>query len=165
MTPEHARSRRTVPVAIGSAVVLVLAGVALALALSRGGGGGAPATSGAGVLPTAPASAPARPSTRPATAASGARGAWPVGLTAWTVVLASVSHKGHPRAALERTARAASLPGLQAQVLDSSQHPRLRPALWIVFAGHYATRAQAERSAQRLRQAGAHHVVVERLQG
>jgi len=162
MNPEHARSRRTAPVAIGSAVVLVLAGVALALALSRGGGGAASATEGAGVLPTAPASAPARPSTRPAAAPSGA---WPVGLTAWTVVLASVSHKHHPRAALEQSARAASLPGLRAQVLDSSQHPRLRPALWIVFAGHYATRAQAERSAQRLRQAGSHHAVVERLQG
>ncbi len=164
MTPERARSRRTTLVAIGSAAVLVLAGVALALALSRHGGSAAPTAPGAGVLPTAPASAPVRPAGRTAATRS-ASGPWPVGLTAWTVVLASVSHAGHPRAALERSARAASLPGLRAQVLDSSQHPRLRPALWIVFAGRYATRAQAERSAQRLRRAGSHHAVVERLQG
>jgi hypothetical protein len=165
VTRERARSRRTTLVAIGSAVVLVLAGVALALAFSRNGGSASPAASGAGVLPTAPASAPVRPATRPAATTIGASGPWPVGLTAWTVVLASVSHAGHPRAALERSARATSLPGLRAQVLDSSQHPRLRPALWIVFAGRYATRAQAERSARRLRRAGSHHAVPERLQG
>jgi hypothetical protein len=164
VTPERARSRRTTLVALGSAAVLVLAGVALALALARHGGDAPPVASGVGVLPTAPANAPARPATRAATT-RGAGGPWPVGLTAWTVVLANVSHAGHPRAALERSARAASLPGLRAQVLDSSQHPRLRPALWIVFAGRYATRAQAERSARRLRQAGSHHAVVERLQG
>ena len=167
MTRERARSRRTTLVAIGSAVVLVLAGVALALALSHRGGSGAPTAAGAGILPTAPASALPRPSTRPATATATAsvHGPWPVGSTAWTVVLASVPHRGHTRAALERTARGASLPGLPVRVLDSSQHPRLRPALWIVFAGRYATRAQAERSAERLRRAGTHHATVERLTG
>jgi hypothetical protein len=165
VTPEPARSRRTTLVAIGAAVVLVAAGVALALALAGSSGRSASASVGVGVLPTAPVSAPVRSTSGPARGTSGAGGVWPVGVTAWTVVLASVSHGGHSRAALERSARSASLPGLRVHVLDSSQHPRLRPALWIVFAGRYATRAQAERTARRLRQAGSHHATVERLTG
>jgi hypothetical protein len=167
VTAERAGSRRLPLVAVGTALVLVLAGAALALALSQGGGGHTDTGPGAGVgvLPTAPASAPhlsaaAAPRRRASTA-----GGWPRGLSAWTVVIATLAQHGHPRAAAERLARSASSPGLPATVLDSSQHPRLRPALWIVFAGRYPSRAQALRAARRVQAAGGHGAVVERLTG
>ena len=165
MTPAPDRPRRTPLLAGGAALVLVLAGAALAFALSGGGGGNTTSAPGVGVLATAPASAPT-PSTAPSTArARAASGAWPRGLSAWTVVIASISQRGHPRAAAERIARNASLPALPARVLDSSQHPRLRPALWIVFAGRYPSRAAAERAARQIQASGRRGAVVERLTG
>jgi hypothetical protein len=167
VTPERARSRRAPLLALGTALVLVLAGAALALALSQGGSGhtGAAPGVGVGVLPTAPASAP-QPSTAPSPRSSAVTaGAWPRGVSAWTVVIATLAKHGHPRAAAERLARAASSPGLPAKVLDSSQHPRLRPRLWIVFVGRYPSRAQALRAARRVQAAGSRGAVVERLTG
>jgi hypothetical protein len=162
VTQGQVRSGSGLVLAISGAVVLVAAGVVLALALTRGGSSAA--APGLGVLPTAPATVattaaalPSTPRVRPG------GGAWPVGLTAWTVVLATLSKHGHTRAAAERIARGVTAPGIA--VLDSSSHPRLRPALWIVFAGRYATRAQAGRAARRVQAAGAPHAVVERLTG
>jgi hypothetical protein len=163
--PARDRPRRTPLLAGGAALVLVLAGAALAFALSGGGGGHTGSAPGVGLLPTAPANAPA-PSTAPSTARAAATTAgWPRGLSAWTVVIASITQHGHPRAAAERIARNASLPGLPARVLDSSQHPRLRHALWIVFAGRYPSRAAAERAARQIQASGRRSAVVERLTG
>jgi SPOR domain len=162
---ERARSRRAQLLALGTAVVLVVAGASLALVVSRGSGGHPVAGPGVGVLPTAPLSAPT-PSTASSTSRPApASGSWPRGVSAWTVVVATMSKHGHPRAAAERIARAASLPGLPARVLDSSLHPRLRPALWIVFVGRFSTRAQALRMARRVKATGAPSAVVERLTG
>jgi hypothetical protein len=88
-----------------------------------------------------------------------------VGLTAFTVVLATLAKRVHARAVAERLARSVALPGLTARVLDSSRHPRLRPSVWIVYVGRYSTRRPAERVARRLHAAGTRRGVVERLTG
>ena len=169
MTPEPTHRRLGGLLAVASVAVLVLAGVLLALVLTRGGGGsssGDDATVGAGVLPTAPASAPvttarATVQTHPASTPGG----WPVGATGFTVVLATLARRDHPRAEAERRARAVQVPGLTARVLDSSQHPRLRPDIWIVYVGRYPTRARAQRIAGQLAAAGIERGIVERLTG
>ena len=169
MTPEPPRRRAGGLVAAASIALLVAAGVLLALALSRGNGGGnstSEAGPGAGLLPTAPASVPvstARSTVRTRPAA--APGTWPVGAAGFTVVIATLARRGHPRAAAERLARAVQVPGVVARVLDSSQHPRLRPNVWIVYVGRYATRSRAQRVARQLRAAGVERGVVERLTG
>ena len=151
----------------GSIAVLVVAGAALALVLSRGGGGGHEAGPGAGLLPTAPVTVPA--TTTRSTTATGLQpavaGSWPVGTSGYTVVVATLAKRGHPRAEADRVANAVQVPGLDARVLDSSQHPKLRPDVWIVYVGRYPTRAPAERVARQLLAAGTRHGVVERLTG
>jgi hypothetical protein len=148
-----------------SVAALVAAGVVLALVLSRGGDGGTEPGPGAGVLPTAPASVPVTTRRSTATTPRAQPGSWPVGATAWTVVLATLAQKAHPRAAAERRAAAVQVPGLVARVLDSSQHPKLRPAVWIIYVGLYRTRARAERTARQLAAAGVKRGIVERLTG
>jgi SPOR domain len=147
-----------------TAAVLVVTGVVLALVFSRH-----EQTSekkpGLGVLPTAPATVPPTTSGSSSTPASRARGVWPVGVTAWTVVIATIEKRGHPRAVAERRAHAVRALGLVPHVLDSSLHPRLRRGLWIVFAGRFSTRARALRAARQLQAAGATRAVVERLTG
>lgn len=165
MTTEPSRKTTGGLLTIASLAVMVIAGVVLALVLSRGGGS-TRAGPGAGVLPTAPASAPlptgrSTGSSRPTAAA----GAWPVGLTSFTVVLATLAKRDHARAAAERLAHSVTLPGLTARVLDSSRHPRLRPSFWIVYVGTYPTRSPAERVARQLRAAGVRRGFVERLTG
>ncbi len=147
-----------------TAAVLVLAGVGLALVLSRGGGGHE-AGPGAGLLPTAPASAPLTAARTAATRPQAAPGSWPVGVAGWTVVIATLAKKDHRRAAADRLAATVLAPGLVGHVLDSSLHPRLRPAVWIIYVGRYPTRARAERSARQLLAAGTRRGVVERLTG
>jgi hypothetical protein len=166
VTPEPPGRGARGLIAAGSVVVLIVAGAALALVLSRGGGG-PEAGPGAGVLPTAPATVPATTtrSTRPRTQPAAAAGTWPVGASGYTVVVATLAKRGHPRAAAERIAGAVVAPGLTARVLDSSQHPRLRPDVWIVYVGRYSTRPPAERAARQLVAAGTRRGVVERLTG
>jgi hypothetical protein len=169
VTPEPSRPRVRGLLGIASIAAMIVAGAVLALLLSRGGGGSSTteAGPGAGVLPTAPASVP--PATGRSTTSSRPRaaqpGTWPVGLTGFTVVLATVAKRDHPRAAAERVARSVRLPGLRARVLDSSLHPRLRPSVWIVYVGRYRRRNPAERVARRLHAAGIRGGVVERLTG
>jgi hypothetical protein len=169
VTPEPTRRRFGGLVAVASIGVLIVAGVLLALVLSRGSRGSSSqvgAGAGAGVLPTAPASVPvttARSTTRPRPA--GAPGSWPVGVTGFTVVVSTLAKRDHPRAAAERLARTVQVPGVVARVLDSSQHPRLRPNVWIVYVGRYATRSRAQRVARQLRAAGVERGIVERLTG
>jgi hypothetical protein len=145
-------------------VVLVGAGAALAFALAGGGSSHTSSQPGAGLLPTAPASVASTATAFPPSPAVAA-GTWPRGTSAWTVVIASLAKKGRTRAQMEQLARASSMPGAQAHVLDSSSHPALRPSLWIIFSGRFATRQQAEPVARRLVAGGHPHVVVERLTG
>jgi hypothetical protein len=165
VTPEAPRRRLAGPLGLVSIGVLVVAGAGLALVLSRGGGGGPEPGPGEGVLPTAPLSAPlhtARTTTAPKAAATTG---WPVGATGFTVVVATLAKHGHTRAAATRLAAQVTVPGARARVLDSSEHPRLRPDVWIVYIGRYSTRAPAERLARRLRSAGSRRGIVERLTG
>jgi hypothetical protein len=169
VTPAPSRRGIRGLLGLASIAAMVVAGVVLALLLSRGGGGSSSTDAGlgAGVLPTAPASVP--PTTSRSTTSSRPRaappGSWPVGLTGFTVVLATLAKRDHPRAAAERLARSVQLPGLRARVLDSSLHPRLRPSVWIVYVGRYSTRSPAERVARQLRAAGIRRGIVERLTG
>jgi SPOR domain len=164
VTPEPSR-RKVGGLLFGiSTALLVAAGIVLALLLSRGGGG-TEAGPGAGLLPTAPASVAVTATRSTAKRPARAPGAWPVGVTGYTVVIATLAKHGHPRAAAERLARTVQVPGLPARVLDSSQHPRLRPAVWIVYVGRYSTPAPAQRAARQLRAAGIRRGVVERLTG
>lgn len=145
-------------------MVLVGAGVVLAFALTRGGTSHPVTGPGVGLLPTAPASAPATSTAFPIAKPKAAPG-WPKGESAWTAVIASLPKKGHPRAAVDRIARAADLPGIRARVLDSSLHPRLRPSLWVVYVGRYGSRAQALHTVRLLQAAGTRGAVAERLTG
>jgi hypothetical protein len=143
--------------------VLVVGGVLLALVLA-GGGSSTRELVGAGVLPTAPAVVPSTTTaTRAVARASSA--IWPVGVTAWTAVVATLAKHDHTRAAAQRLADSLHVTGLHVRVFDSTQHPRLRPATWIVFAGRFATRTTALRAARRLQAAGATRTVAERLTG
>ena len=149
-----------------TSTVLVVGGVVLALVFSRSQQSDTSSRPGLGVLPTAPATVLAHPirglerGNR-----ERRRRLADVGVTAWTVVLATLAKHGHPRAAAERIASSVQVPGLVAHVLDSSLHPRLRPDLWIVFAGRYSSRALALRAARQLHASGTPRAVVERLTG
>lgn len=91
---------------------------------------------------------------RPATAAAGATSAagspaiasWPVGLGGWTVALSSRRTQAEANAAASRFAAS----GLHVGVLDSSQHPSMKPGFWIVFSGRYPARPGAVAAATNL---------------
>jgi hypothetical protein len=97
-------------------------------------------------LPTAP---------EPGALAPGAgRTVWPANETGWTVVLVSYPKTfGHPQAL--STATKAAKKGLsQVGVVDSSLYASLQPGYYVVFAGVYATRADADAAVGTARQAG-----------
>jgi hypothetical protein len=155
-------------VAVLLGVALVGAGVVLAFVLSNAGGGGgsAGATTGPGVgqLPTAPATTVATTAPFLLPAAS-ARGVWPKGTSAWTVVVAMLGKHGRSRARMEATAARLSIPGAKVHVLDSSSHPSLRAELWILWSGRWTSRAQALTTVAKLKAAGRKNAVAERLTG
>jgi|SRR5580704_5098572 hypothetical protein len=73
-------------------------------------------------------------------------GAWGTGLPGWTVVLAAE----HTRAAAYRVAERVAARGIDVGVLDSSQHPSLKPGYWVVFSGRYPTQAGAQSASAQL---------------
>lgn len=75
---------------------------------------------------------------------------WPVGLSGWTVVLGRSASQASADALAEQLAAN----GLSVGVLDSSQHPRLPPGLFIVFSGRYPTQPEAAAAAAALRSRG-----------
>jgi hypothetical protein len=83
-----------------------------------------------------------------------------VGLSGWTVVLATSTTE----AEAEATAQEIASSGIQVGVLDSSQHPRLKPGQWLVFTGRYPTEAVAEQAVAALQPIG-HPQAVARLVG
>jgi hypothetical protein len=163
--PEPARAKLGAIVFAVTSAALVLAGVVLALLFSRSQQSDTSSRPGLGVLPTAPATVPHTRSVASSAATATGGGAWPAGVSAWTVVIATLAKQGHPRAAAERIAGSVQAPGLVARVLDSSLHPRLRPGLWIVFAGRFSSRALALRAARQLHASGTPRALVERLTG
>jgi sporulation related protein len=75
---------------------------------------------------------------------------WPVGLSGWTVVLASSRTQAGADAAAAQLAAA----GVSVGVLDSSQHPSMNPGYWFVFSGRYPDGARARAAATTLRAQG-----------
>jgi len=97
-------------------------------------------------LPTAP---------EPGSAAPGnGRTVWPADQTGWTIVLVSYPKTfGHPQA-LATAAKAAKKGLDQVGIVDSSSYASLQPGYYVVFAGIYASRADADAAVGTARQAG-----------
>lgn len=96
-------------------------------------------------LPTAP---------EPGTSAGNGRTVWPASQTGWTIVLVSYPKTfGHPQA-LATAAKAAKKGLEQVGVVDSSSYASLQPGYYVVFAGIYASRADADAAVATARQAG-----------
>ena len=97
-------------------------------------------------LPTAP---------EPGSPAPGAgRTVWPANETGWTIVLVSYPKTfGHPQA-LDTATKAAQKGLNQVGVVDSSSYASLQPGYYVVFAGIFASRAEADAAVGTARQAG-----------
>ncbi len=97
------------------------------------------------------AATPARRATTAAAAPSSTGSAtiasWPVGLSGWTVELARSPSQSEANATAHRLAAS----GLHVGVLDSSQHPAMKPGYWIVFSGRYPERSGAATAATNLK--------------
>jgi hypothetical protein len=76
--------------------------------------------------------------------------AWPTGTSAYTVALAEAADEPSARA----RAAAAVNGGVPAGVLQSDSYPTLDPGKWLVFAGRFETRSEAEEEATRYVAAG-----------
>jgi hypothetical protein len=76
--------------------------------------------------------------------------AWPTGTSAYTVALADAPDETTARA----RATAAVSGGVPAGVLQSDSYPTLDPGIWVVFAGRFDTRSEAEEAATRYVAAG-----------
>jgi len=76
--------------------------------------------------------------------------AWPTGTSAYTVSLAEAPDETSARA----RASAAVTGGVPAGVLQSDSYPTLDPGKWLVFAGRFDTRSEAEEEATRYVAAG-----------
>jgi hypothetical protein len=72
---------------------------------------------------------------------------WPIGVTAWTAILASTRSERDARSAKGRVSAA----GDPAGVLFSSDFSDLRPGYWVVFSGRYGSRDTAIAQAVKLR--------------
>jgi hypothetical protein len=75
---------------------------------------------------------------------------WPAGTSAYTVVLAETPDETTARA----RANAAVAGGVPAGVLHSDDYPSLDPGTWLIFAGQFETRVEAEDEATRFVAAG-----------
>jgi hypothetical protein len=118
--------------------VVALVGASVAIAATGGDGGGTAIETAIGGFATTPRSADGEPPVGPSGVAE-----WPAGEDGWTIALASLPQTGGKRAALTR-ARAARRKGITTVgVLDSSRYASLHPGYWVVFAGIYASEAEA----------------------
>jgi hypothetical protein len=130
------------------AAIVALLGAAAAIAATNDDRGNATVATAIGGFATAPHSTNGE-------APVGASGIadWPTGADGWTIALASLPQTGGRAAAVER-ARAARSKGLtQVGVLDSSRYASLHPGYWIVFAGVYASEAEATSELEAVRRA------------
>jgi len=75
---------------------------------------------------------------------------WPAGTSAYTVALAQTPDETTARA----RATAAVAGGVPAGVLESDAYPSLDPGAWLIFAGRFQTRVDAEEEATRYVAAG-----------
>ncbi len=131
---------------IAVVVALALAAFAIALVNLSSNADQVAATRPRAKKSTAAVGPVATAAAAPSTATSTAIASWPVGLSGWTVALASSPSQNTANAAASRLAAT----GLSVGVLDSNQHPTMTPGLWIVFSGRYPDQAQATAAAVNL---------------
>ncbi len=133
---------RRLAVPLLATAALALAGAVLAIVLTRDAG--APSAivtaTGGSLTEASPAS---DPKTRLAV--------WPRGTGGWTNVLVSVPRAEGRDAAIARATQARRRGLGRVGVLDSSAYASLHPGYWTVFAGVYATEAEAASALQRAR--------------
>jgi hypothetical protein len=132
------------------ALAIAAAGTAGAIAIAeRGDAGGTTFAATAGEAPTPsalagttslPGPVPAPPARRP----PNGRTEWPAGQNGWTVVLISLPRAVGAEKAAQRALRAAKTGLPDAGYLVSDRFPSLHPGYFVVFAGIYGTRAEAE---------------------
>ena len=131
------------------ALGVALAGAALAVAATDGGNDGAELVTATGGFATLPAS-----TTLPAPSEDkrGRNLEWPAGEDGWTIALASVPQASGRRLAIGRADQARRRGLDSVGILDSSQYASLHPGYWVVFAGTYASEAEATSELQRARE-------------
>jgi len=96
--------------------------------------------------PTSPAAAPKGP--------KNGRVPWPRNENGWTIVLVSYPKTTGRPAALQTADRAARAGLRQVGVLDSSRYASLQPGYYVVFAGVYPGKSDADTAVATARQAG-----------
>src|SRR5581483_10195641 len=96
-----------------------------------------------GKLPKAPEPARTRPG----------RLTWPKNANGWTIVLVSYPKTTGRRAALDKASKAAKALG-QVGILDSSRFASLQPGYFVVFAGIYGSKADADSAVATVRGTG-----------
>jgi cell division septation protein DedD len=162
----HRPPDRRIPiVVVGLVVVAVLAGFVVLLAkLSSDANRRAAAVAATTPAPAAPttsttattATAATSSAASPLTTPDGARlEVWPRRLSGWTVVLATTSTVAQAQAVAQQVAS----DGIQVGILSSSEHPPLKPGVWIVFTGHYPAQAQADQVVAALQAVGQQQAV------
>ena len=99
---------------------------------------------GKGKLPKAPEPSGTRPG----------RATWPRNANGWTIVLVSYPKTSGRREALDKATKAAKAGLAQVGVIDSSRFASLQPGYFIVFAGIYGSKADADTAVQTVRGSG-----------
>jgi hypothetical protein len=120
------------------------AAAALAVATSEGREGSTEVLTATGGFASPPAT-----NTLPAPLDSIAE--WPPGEEGWTIALATLPQTEGRNPAVLRARRARSRGLTSVGILDSSQYASLHPGSWIVFAGVYASEAEATSMLQQAR--------------
>jgi len=110
-----------------------------------------PTTVDTSKLPTAPE--PTSPAAAPKGPKNG-RVPWPRNENGWTIVLVSYPKTTGRPAALQTSDRAARAGLRQVGVLDSSRYASLQPGYYVVFAGVYPGKSDADTAVATARQAG-----------
>ena len=157
-------------VTVGAIVLLVLTGLAIVLIGLSDSANREAATSGspprtpsaragsskaAAPSPTSPStsSATTSPTGAAATTTASAPGlaSWPIGLSGWTVVLATAPTEA---AAQADAARLRSYGATGLGLIETSQHPAMRGPPWAIFSGRYPTGQLAASAAGAFRSRG-----------
>jgi len=140
-----------IPVALAATILLlVVAGFAIALINLSSRTNAATASAAAATTAAASAAGRSPQAAQAAPTAATPFGSWPVGLSGWTVVLFT----SHAKASANAKAAGLVAGGLRVGVLNSNQHPNLKPGYWVVFTGRYPHGTEAGAAAARLRASG-----------
>ena len=130
-------------------LLVAAAGAAAAVALTRDEGGGT-STFTASTPPVAAGRNAAPPARRSAVALID----WPSDSSGWTVVLASIPRSSGAKIAEKRAAQAAKAGLPEVGVLSSDRFASLHPGYFVIFAGVYASQAEADAAVPTARSRG-----------